>query len=199
MAGPPELTRTHIRVSLDLDGVEFQRDLADDVPISSAIDEEFMEQSDRFAWWATVVELARDKVARTKYQLDRIYALKDHSVRLDLTANKAKITEKIVENSVITSKEYQECMFELLEAKKQLGLAQAGKEALIQRKDMLISLGANLRAEGTSSNLSILKDAARKRWEDKAAEKKRETEGPATGSDKKINKKPPVGKKPVGK
>jgi hypothetical protein len=153
-----------------------------------------MEHSDRFAWWATVVELARDKVARTKYQLDRIYALKDHAVRLELTNAKAKMTEKIVENSVVTSQEYQEVMFNLLEAKKQLGLAMAGKEALTQRKDMLISLGANMRAEG-SSNLSILKDAAKQRWEEKAREKKAAEE--ATSSTKKS--KPPVGKKPVGK
>jgi len=192
---PPDLNGPHLQVNLNIDGVDFQRELGDDIPISgSDLSGEFMEHSDRFAWWATVTELARDKVARTKYQLDRIYAIKDHAVRLELTLAKAKATEKVVENTVITSKEYQECMFDLLESKKQLGLAVAGKEALTQRKDMLISLGANMRAEG-SSNLSILKDAAKQRYQERQAEKLREEANSTT----KINTKPPVGKKPVGK
>lgn len=197
MGQPPDLkSSTQIKVDLEIDGVAFQRQLGDDVPISgTAIDEEFMEHSDRFAWWATVTELARDKVARTKYQLDRIYALVDHKVRFELNDKKAKVTEKIVENIVITSKEYQECMLELLEAKKQLGLAMAGKEALIQRKDMLISLGANMRAEG-SSNLSILKDAAKQRWEEKARERQ---QSEASGSNTKGKTKPPIGKRRIGK
>jgi hypothetical protein len=172
MAKPPNLKVPEISVNLKLDGADFSRELSDDIPIQSPdLDMEFVEQPERFAWWATVVELAKDRMARTKYQLERIYALKDHAVRLELTEAKAKITEKIVENSVVTSKEYQECMLDLLETKKQLGLAMAGKESMIQRKDMLISLGANLRAEG-SSNISILKDAAKQRYQEKQEEKK---------------------------
>lgn len=198
MGAPPDLRSSHIQVSLEIDGAEFTRQLADDIPIAGGdLSGEFMEHSDRFAWWATVVELARDKVARTKYQLDRIYALTDHKVRVDLNEKKAKMTEKIVENAVITNQEYQECMFDLLESKKQLGLAMAGKEALVQRKDMLISLGATMRAEG-SSDLSILKAAAKQRLEEKHREREQleESEGNST---KKIKTKPPVGKKPVGK
>jgi hypothetical protein len=180
MAFDPE-QRAKVIVDLDLDGVKFTRVLVDDLAIDGAdINGEFMNQSELFAWWATVSELAKDKVNRIKFQLDRIYALKDHAVRLELTANKAKITEKVVENAVISSKEYQECMLELLESKKQYGLLQVGKEALTQRKDMLISLGANMRTEG-GGNLHILKEAAKQR----AAE---------AASEKKGNKKPPVGK-----
>jgi len=182
--------RAKVTVDLDLDGVNFQRTLADDLPINGAdITGEFMEQSELYAWWATVSELARDKVARTKYQLERIYALKDHEVRRTLAEAKAKVTEKIVENAVITSEEYQECMFELMECKKQLGLVMAGKEALVQRKDMLISIGANMRTEG-GANLHILKDAAKQR----AAEKRRRAEAETTGS-----KRPPGKGRPPGK
>lgn len=181
--------RAKVNVDLDLDGVNFNRTLADDLPINGAdINGEFMEQPELFAWWATVSELAKDRVASTKYQLERIYATKDHAVRLELTEAKAKITEKIVENTVITSKEYQECMFELLDAKKQLGLLLAGKEALVQRKDMLISLGANMRTEG-GGNLSILKDAAKQRYADKKEEKDKGNIPPVK------KKRPPVGKR----
>ncbi len=183
--------KTKVTVDLDLDGVNFQRTLSDDLPINGAdINGEFMEQSELYAWWATVSELARDKVARTKYQLERIYALKDHEVRLELTAAKAKVTEKVVENAVITSEEYQTTMLELMSCKKQLGLTLAGKEALIQRKDMLISLGANMRVEG-GGNLHILKQAAKQRAQEKAQEQQQQQQQTIP--------QPPAGKRPPGK
>jgi hypothetical protein len=153
---------SHIKVELDLDGVVHKGALQDDLPINeSNITAEFIVQPELFAWWATVMELAKDLVAREKYRLDRLYAITDHNVRKFYNDNKQKVTEKIVENEVITDEEYQKAKLEYLEAKKQLGLLLAGKEAMVQRKDMLISIGANMRAQDGVSNPGILKGAAR--------------------------------------
>lgn len=184
---------THIKVELDLDGVLHKGDLAHDLPINeSNINAEFMVQPELFAWWATVMELAKDLVAREKYRLERVYAVVDHRIRRHYTTNSpgTRITEKMVENEVISDKEYQEAKFAYLKAKKQLGLLMAGKEAMVQRKDMLISIGANMRASDGVNNPGILKSAARD-----VARSRAEAQAKAAAN----NTKQPPGKKPPGK
>jgi vacuolar-type H+-ATPase subunit D/Vma8 len=105
----------------------------------------------------------------------------------------------MVENTVIANEEYQKAMFQYLELKKQLGMLQAGKDAIEQKKDMLISLGANYRAEA-SSNPSILMDAARERARKAVASKKAENtplESYIDPIDNIPKRKMPVGKKPA--
>lgn len=58
-----------------------------------------------------------------------------------------KLTEKMVENEVITNPLYEAAMQAYLQAKKEHGLLMVGREAMGHRKEMLISLGANYRAE----------------------------------------------------
>lgn len=192
-----------ISVSLTINEDEFGRTLSEDVTIcENDIQYEFLRQAELFAWWATMVEIARDHVGRLSLELKRKAAEIDHSVRMEAklaneeainAARKAnmpdpknllKLTEKMVENSVLTHEAYREIEDELLEMKKQLGLLIAGKDALAQKKEMLISLGANLRAEGMA-NPVILRNAAR--------ETMRSTARPA-----KSPQKPPI-RKPVSK
>ena len=61
-----------------------------------------------------------------------------------------KLTEKMVENTVITHPEYVESLNNHLDAKRTAGLLKAARDAMIHRRDMLIQLGATHRAEGTS-------------------------------------------------
>lgn len=180
-------------------GVTLTSDIQDDLYINPAnLQEEFLRQPELFAWWASTCELAKDLVARQKFVLERLTAAIDHRVRLEAQQESerlgktVKMTETMVQNTVISSEEYQKAMFEYLDLKKQLGMLQAGKDAIEQRKDMLISLGANYRAEA-SSNPSILMDAARERAR-RAAAGKRVEESSETSSET-TPKRTPVGKK----
>lgn len=137
------------------------------------LQEEFLKQPELYAWWATMTEIAKDLVARQKFFLERLAAKLDFDIRNppplpDGSKDSTRITEKYIENRINSHPDYEREMFRFLEYKKQLGLLQAGSEAMVQRKDMLISLGANYRAEA-SSNPTILRDAARERSR-KAAE-----------------------------
>jgi ATP-dependent protease HslVU (ClpYQ) peptidase subunit len=97
-----------------------------------------------------VSELAKDRVAVLKTKLDQLYARIDYRVRTEATNAKVKLTEKMVENTVITDPEYVKLQQELLVARKDNGMLVCGVEALAQRKEMLISLGANARASLTA-------------------------------------------------
>jgi len=177
-----------IVVRMQVQNQTFSRALAEDVVVDdNDLHGEFIRQPEIFAWWATTTELARDRVGRLKTELARKKAAIDASVRNEAKienerllsianssdkktqVNLVKLTETMVENMVVTHKVYMEIEDELNEAKKQLGLMMVGKEALMQKKDMLISIGANYRAEGVS-NPSILKDAIKERLRRKSQE-----------------------------
>lgn len=114
------------------------------------INESFMEHSQLFAWYATAYELALDNEARLKEELSRTYARLDHLHRVNGKAAGVKMTEKMVENTVITDPAYIKASGEYLDAKRNTGLLKAAKDAMIHRRDMLIQMGATYRAEGQS-------------------------------------------------
>jgi len=148
-------------ISVTFNGVTYQSSLEEDVKINSSdLDGEFVEQPRKYVWWAVLSEIAKDLVAQKKYEMEMLYARLDHEKRTAAMAAKVKLTERMVENEVITDTRYQKCMAEYLEIKKQNGVLGAGKEAFAQRKDMLISLGANYRAEGNADPV-ILQEVAK--------------------------------------
>ncbi|MCJ7760611.1 hypothetical protein MUP59_05655 [Candidatus Bathyarchaeota archaeon] len=148
-------------VSVVFSGITYQSSLEEDMLINSTdLDGEFVEQPRKFVWWAVLSEVAKDLLAQKKYEMEQLYARLDHEKRTVALNAKVKLTEKMTENEVITDPRYQKCMAEYLEIKKQNGMLMAGKEAMSQRKDMLISLGANYRAEGNADPV-ILQEVAK--------------------------------------
>ncbi len=135
---------------------EYDKDLEQELFVNRGdLSGEFADHSLRFAWFSTAYELCVDHEARVKSLLERQAAHLDFIVRQEFQAANLKSTEKKVENSVITRPEYTELQEKLFDAKLQTGLAKAARDAMIHRRDMLIGLGANQRAEG-NSDVSIL-------------------------------------------
>ncbi len=116
----------------------------------SVLSEEFANHAELFAWYSTAYELAASHEAKLKEELSRAYAHVDARVREDARGAGVKVTEKVVENTVVTHPIYQEVQEEYLEAKRNTGLLKSARDAMIHRRDMLIQLGANYRAEGVS-------------------------------------------------
>lgn len=150
-------------VEVTFNGITYQSSLEEDITINpSDLDSEFVEQSRKYAWWAILSEVAKDLMGQKKYQMELLYAKLDHEKRTAAMTNKVKLTEKMVENEVITDPRYQKMMAEFLSIKKDYGVLLAGKEAFTQRKEMLISLGANYRAEGNADPV-ILQEVAKQK------------------------------------
>jgi hypothetical protein len=147
-----------IKVEIEINKENYESELYDNLTIDDTdLDKEFRQQPRLFAWWAAVETLIKDLYETRKMQLKRLYAVLDSRVREDGKATKTKLTEKMVENTVITKPEYQKAENELSKIRKQFGLAHVGKEAFEQRKEMLISLGANRRSE-VSANPVVKKE-----------------------------------------
>ena len=122
----------------------------------------YIEQASKFAFWATLAVQAKAKVDKKKLEIDQkeAYIKKtlmgklDAFVRHKLADAGKRITEAQVINEIYVQPEYLTAcdelwtlQEELSELQLQSGLLSTAKEAMIQRKDMIISLGANLRQE----------------------------------------------------
>jgi len=108
---------------------------------------EFAEHSERFAYYSTCFELAADKLRRLEINLKRQYAVLDIQKRQEAHLSGLKMTEKMVENSVIIDDTYVAMQDECMEAERELGVLKAARDAMAARKEMLVSLGANFRTE----------------------------------------------------
>ena len=142
---------SYIVTSYTIGDTEYDRDLKSDLRVNMGnLSEEFAEHADKFAWYATAYELALDAELNLKAKLERLYAQVDYIVREEARQAGVKMTEKKVENSVITKPEYVSLQTQYLESKRNAGLLKSARDAMVHRKDMLIQLGANYRAEGVS-------------------------------------------------
>lgn len=137
----------------------YQASFAEDVRINpAALSSDYVTHSERFAWYATAYELAQEQEARAKSALELIAAKLDYVTRQQLKDAQVKYTEKMVENTVIASPQYRAAEDAYLSAKRTVGILKAARDAMIHRRDMLVSLGANYRAEG-KSDISLKTDA----------------------------------------
>lgn len=140
---------------------QFDFDLAADAKINKHdLHTEFTEHAECFGFWVTAYELALDQEARAKANLDKTYAQEDYQARINASQAGVKLTEKMVENTVITQEAYVIAQEAHLDAKRNVGLLRAAKDTMIHKRDTLISLGALLRAEG-HSDISMKQEAVK--------------------------------------
>lgn len=191
--------------NLNLGEHVYENTLEVDVMINDdCLDVEFLNQPERFSWWSTFENLKRAEVAELKNDLTELDARLGFAERIRLKDAGIKGTERMIEEHVITHPEHKTLQSKLQEAQKQLGQAIAGRQAMEHRKEMLISLGANYRAEGQADPV-ILREEARRKAIEKGRLKKQqeqEQEAAAVAAANESNnggKKPPPGKRPPSK
>ena len=150
--------------------------IEDDIKINkNDLEYEFLDHSRRYLYYAWLSEQAKSALAEATIHEKVIYAQQDQKARdegneIAKQVKGFRMTEKMVENQAFTSDEHMEALRALNEAKLVCGLLEQSKQALIQRRDMLLQLGANYRTEGTADPV-ILKEVARERAKERALEK----------------------------
>lgn len=144
-----------------VNGKEYEVDPASDVRINRAdLNGEIETHAEKFAWWATAYELAVEQEMQMKAELDRVYAKTDILVRAEFDMAGLKSTETKVSNEVVLREEYRAAQDAHRSAVQQVGLLKAQRDAMLHRRDMLIALAHNYRAEG-HSDMSLKADAVR--------------------------------------
>lgn len=148
----------------NIDGVEYESTLADDLRLDRMnLNEEFEKHAEKFAFYSTAYEICLDKERRAKAVLDRVYAILDSQARGDLAANGIKATEKKIENMVVTAPDYLAAQDEYFEAQRLVGLLKSARDAMIHKKECMVSLGANFRQE-MNSDPSLLQQVYKQRF-----------------------------------
>lgn len=111
------------------------------------LDTAFIRQASMYAYYASRhAEMLRQE-ARLKMFLEITEAKLDKSARDRASAAGSKITENQIRAEIILSPDYISAQRNYSEAKGMTALAASAVEAFRQRRDMLIQLGANSRAE----------------------------------------------------
>lgn len=140
-----------------------QSDLTNDLKFApETINIAYMTQPAKFAYWSIVAAQAKAAVDKKKLEVERqddfikktLIGELDGTIRQQLAEDGIKVTEAKVTNNIYIHPRYlkeQTKLYhlqdELVELQRQYGLLYAAKEAMYHRKDMLVSMGAQLRQE----------------------------------------------------
>lgn len=152
-----------LEVTVKLPQNSYDLDLAKDSQIDvNNLNQGFIEQPTIFAWYATLAALAKSKVTRLKREVEKqddyikktLIGALDSKVRKQLEINGEKVTETKVTNAIYADVEYisniqklNGLKDELTDAEENSAILDVARETMIQRKDMLISLGAQVRSD----------------------------------------------------
>lgn len=110
--------------------------------------EDHLEQhAARFAWYGNLHAMALVEEAKSKQELAIVYAQLDKKVRSEAQSASMKLTEKMVENTVLTHPDY--CRFQDIynDKQEQQLLLKNAMDALRIAKDMIIQKAFNHRSE----------------------------------------------------
>ena len=136
-------------VTMTIDGAEIELKYQDELVFDEeTINSDLKDQPSFFAWYAVLHEKANKALSVLKMTLDILNASLASDIRKAafLGAEK-KPTEKYIEEQIMMTESYQEAQIKVFEAQKNLGILRGIKDAFIHRKDMLVTLGANMRVQ----------------------------------------------------
>lgn len=125
-----------------------QQEVEIDDPNMADLDSEFVTQSGQFYYLAAAHAWAERHEKGAKYDLECAYAQLDKEYRQTLSGG--KVTEKVIESNILTDARYVAMQNKYLDAVENTGVLRAACEAMRQRKDMLVQLGAQRRAEASA-------------------------------------------------
>lgn len=139
---------------LKIGGVEYR--IGDLFSVSMEnINEEFSTQAGRLAYLGMLMAQAEAAYNEAKLYGEELYAKVDLIVRDDYDKAGKKYTEAMIKSKVLSTGEYVEALMAENEASYQFRMLKALVDAMRQRGDMLVSLGAQLRQEWEATDLNI--------------------------------------------
>lgn len=136
---------------------ETEKDIKQDVDIGSDLSNEFAEQANRFASWGFEHARAEAEARRTEEAKEVIWARLQMKYRDSHSGTK----ENEVKAYITKHKAYRAAVHAWHQAKYNRDILRVAVESFKQRKDMLVQLGADKRAELDQTDLSLKKKIRR--------------------------------------
>jgi hypothetical protein len=127
------------------------RQLKKDLKISPDINKEYSRQASLFFHYAELLETAQDILRKLNIKYSVFKATQDKKIRDRADDVGDKITETAIVAKMRRLPKWRKLKKEIAEAEYNVGMLMAARQAMSQKKAMLISLGANYREFGEIS------------------------------------------------
>jgi len=121
------------------------------------LDEELAKQASMFVYYAELAVKTEKEYQQFKMEAEEIGALIAKQIREEYENEGKKLTEKLLEQEVITNPKNKIVRQKLLDLQAKRDLAKVLKEGWHMRKDMLIQIAINKRAEMESLMSATIK------------------------------------------
>ena len=124
---------------VDENGVPFTLDIRDELSMSDAtLKDDMTAQPAQYAWWASILERARQRQKAAEDALDYVRAVKSNEIR----STAGKISAVAVADAVIATPEYQKTLQEVRYWVGEVGMLNYVVKAFEQRERMLMQKSA---------------------------------------------------------
>lgn len=145
------MPQDNLRIRIDLNGRVYEEDLgtlAAIAPNPESLNTALSEQPGRFAWWATLEALARNKHEELVAQLESLDAVLfgEHQTALRVGAPKEPTLDAIRTRVTLDPRRVT-LDAAVRSAKLDADLVQAGRRTMEHQKDAVIAMSSNMRAE----------------------------------------------------
>lgn|SRR5574339_401509 len=131
--------------------------LPDVVKMSDDLSKDLREQASKYLWFNSLCSRLSAKRDNITNHLKQLLAQTEIAIRKQAEVTGAKTTEATVKALVESDPEVNKIKSFLSETEGELSLCYSIRDAFSQRKDMLVALGANMRAEMNALHIDNLK------------------------------------------
>lgn len=129
----------------DVEVTEYLRECVTIEPM--ALEEEFVRVPSDLAYWGAQWADAQKAASMAKLTRDQVEAAIDAEHRAEAAAAGEKVTEKVIASRVLLDSRMKAVEIELIEAEARSSRARAFCDAVRAKRDMVVSLGSQVRAE----------------------------------------------------
>ena len=137
-----------LRLILDSKSIDLKKKYQKEIRFSKeTIHDDLMQQASKYAFYAIMAELAEEAYDDAKLELELLEATLDEHYRNEFLKSGDKITEKKLEKVVALNKSRIESAKNKIQARKNRNILKALTEAMRHRKEAVIALASNYRAE----------------------------------------------------
>lgn len=127
---------------------------------SENLSEELANQAATYVYHAEKAVSAEAEYNSFKTRVGELYAMLDKEVRAQAEADKKKITEKVVENTILQHKDYKAALDHLGRLKANMDILKARREGMRERGAMLVQMCSMKRTEMEAISFSSIKSAS---------------------------------------
>ena len=134
----------HFPIKMNIQGKEYDLQYLQELQVAEeTINENLKDQPALFAFYAVLEEVAEAEYVEAKLRVEIVEAQLDYEYR----KTSEKVTENLIRNKIRCDDKYLSAVVAMNDAKKNTGILKAIKDSFSHRKEIVIALASNMRAQ----------------------------------------------------